>query len=130
MYINSPVVPFMPGWQFWIYVQMIPNRRLVPLALQPVLAPFYWLEAQRSALCAPPRNDPLASTLVEQKVRLDIEIMAKILRLKSALNQFFADVTGQPLDVIQRDTDRDFYMTADQAVQYGLIDKVLEPPKK
>jgi ATP-dependent Clp protease protease subunit len=46
------------------------------------------------------------------------------------LNQFFADVTGQPLDVIQRDTDRDFYMTAEQAVQYGLIDKVLEPPKK
>ncbi|HPL82372.1 MAG TPA: ATP-dependent Clp protease proteolytic subunit, partial [Anaerolineaceae bacterium] len=61
----------------------------------------------------------------------DIEIMAKeILRLKSSLNNFFADVTGQPLEVIQRDTDRDFYMTAQQALEYGLIDKVLEPPKK
>ncbi|HOH92569.1 MAG TPA: ATP-dependent Clp protease proteolytic subunit, partial [Anaerolineaceae bacterium] len=61
----------------------------------------------------------------------DIEIMAKeILRLKSSLNDFFAEVTGQPLEVIQRDTDRDFYMTAQQALEYGLIDKVLEPPKK
>jgi len=39
-------------------------------------------------------------------------------------------VTGQPLDVIQKDTDRDFYMTAEQAVKYGLIDKVLTPPEK
>jgi ATP-dependent Clp protease protease subunit len=61
----------------------------------------------------------------------DIEIMAKeILRLKSELNNFFAEVTGQSLDVIQRDTDRDFYMTAEQALKYGLIDKILEPPKK
>ena len=45
------------------------------------------------------------------------------------LTNSFADVTGQPLDVIQHDTDRDFYMTAEQAVQYGLIDKVLEPPR-
>ena len=61
----------------------------------------------------------------------DIEIMAReVLRLKSDLNQFFANVTGQPLEVIQRDTDRDFYMTADQALSYGLIDKVLQPPAK
>ena len=61
----------------------------------------------------------------------DIEIMAReVLRLKSDLNQFFANVTGQPLEVIQRDTDRDFYMTADQALTYGLIDKVLQPPAK
>ena len=61
----------------------------------------------------------------------DIEIMAReVIRLKSELNQFFANVTGQPLDVIQRDTDRDFYMTAEQAVAYGLIDKVLQPPAK
>jgi len=39
-------------------------------------------------------------------------------------------VTNQPLEVIQRDTDRDFYMTAEQAVAYGLIDKVLQPPVK
>jgi len=61
----------------------------------------------------------------------DIEIMAKeILRLKASLNNFFAKVTGQPLEVIQRDTDRDFYMTAEQALEYGLIDKILQPPLK
>ena len=61
----------------------------------------------------------------------DIEIMAReVLRLKADLNQFFANVTGQPLEIIQRDTDRDFYMTADQALSYGLIDKVLQPPAK
>ena len=54
----------------------------------------------------------------------------EVLRLKAELNQFFANVTGQPLDVIQHDTDRDFYMTAEQAVTYGLIDKVLQPPVK
>jgi ATP-dependent Clp protease protease subunit len=57
--------------------------------------------------------------------------MAKeILRLKSDLNKFFSEVTGQPLDVIQKDTDRDFYMTAEQAMKYGLIDKVLIAPQK
>ena len=54
----------------------------------------------------------------------------EVLRLKADLNQFFANVTGQPLEIIQRDTDRDFYMTADQALSYGLIDKVLQPPAK
>ena len=61
----------------------------------------------------------------------DIEIMAKeILRLKDALNNFFAGATGQPIDVIKRDTDRDFFLTAEQAVNYGIVDKVLQPPAK
>jgi ATP-dependent Clp protease protease subunit len=61
----------------------------------------------------------------------DIEIMAKeILRLKDALNNFFAGATGQPIEVIKRDTDRDFFLTAEQAVSYGIVDKVLQPPVK
>ncbi len=61
----------------------------------------------------------------------DIEIQAReILRLKDQLNRILAAHTGQPLDVIERDTDRDFYMTAEEAVKYGLVDKVLEPPKE
>jgi len=60
----------------------------------------------------------------------DIEIQAReILRLKQKLNLILAAHTGQPLDVIERDTDRDFYMSAEDAVKYGLVDKVLEPPK-
>jgi len=56
----------------------------------------------------------------------DIEIHAKeILYLRSRLNGMLATHTGQPLDVIERDTDRDYFMGADEAVKYGLIDKVL-----
>ena len=56
----------------------------------------------------------------------DIEIHAKeILRLKQMLNEILAKHTGQPLEKIERDTDRDFFMSAEEAREYGLIDKVL-----
>lgn len=55
----------------------------------------------------------------------DIEIHAKeILFIKERLNQVLAHHTGQPLDVIARDTDRDRFMSGEEAVQYGLIDQV------
>ncbi len=56
----------------------------------------------------------------------DIQIQAEqILKTKATLNRILADNTGKPLEVIERDTDRDNYMTADEAMAYGLIDKVL-----
>jgi ATP-dependent Clp protease protease subunit len=56
----------------------------------------------------------------------DIEIHAKeILYLRARLNEMLAKHTGQGLDVIERDTDRDYFMGAEEAVKYGLIDKVL-----
>ena len=57
----------------------------------------------------------------------DIEIHAKeILYLKEKLNRMLADQTGQPLEQIERDTDRDNFMSADAAKEYGLIDQVLQ----
>ncbi len=57
----------------------------------------------------------------------DIEIHAKeILYLKDRLNGMLAKHTGQPIETIERDTDRDNFMSAEEAVNYGLIDKVLE----
>ena len=57
----------------------------------------------------------------------DIEIHAKeILRLKDTLNEILSKHTGQPKDRIERDTDRDYFMSAQEALEYGLIDKVLE----
>ena len=57
----------------------------------------------------------------------DIEIHAReILFIRERLNKVLADHTGQPLDVIARDTDRDRFMSGAEAVEYGLIDKVLE----
>ena len=56
----------------------------------------------------------------------DIEIAAReILRLQDTLRTILSDNTGQDYDRIARDSDRDFYMTADQAVEYGLVDEVL-----
>ncbi|HAN75893.1 MAG TPA: ATP-dependent Clp endopeptidase proteolytic subunit ClpP [Planktothrix sp. UBA8407] len=56
----------------------------------------------------------------------DIEIQAReILYLKKRLNQHLADHTGQPLSRIEEDTERDFFMSAEEATQYGLIDQVI-----
>ena len=49
-----------------------------------------------------------------------------ILEVKKKLNQMLAEATGQPLEVIERDTERDNFMTAQQALEYGLIDKIIE----
>jgi ATP-dependent Clp protease protease subunit len=58
----------------------------------------------------------------------DIEIQAKeILRLKEKLNAILVKHTGQTLEIIERDTERDFYMDGEAAQKYGIIDKVLVP---
>ena len=57
----------------------------------------------------------------------DVEIQAReILRLKQELNEILAKHTNQPIDRIERDTDRDYYMSGDQATEYGLIDSVIQ----
>lgn len=57
----------------------------------------------------------------------DIEIEAReIIRLRRQLNQIYADKTGQSLEKIEKDIDRDFFMSAQEAKEYGLIDRVIE----
>ena len=51
---------------------------------------------------------------------------ARILRMREKLNQIMSERTGQPLEVIQRDTERDYFLSEHQAVEYGLIDKVID----
>ena len=77
-------------------------------------------------------EDPNAEIMIHQPLggaqgqATEIEIAAKhILRTKEKLNSILAERTGQPLDVIVRDTDRDNYMTAEEAKSYGLIDQVI-----
>jgi ATP-dependent Clp protease protease subunit len=56
----------------------------------------------------------------------DIEIHAKeILYLKDRLNQLLAEHTGQPIETLRRDTDRDNFLGAEESVSYGLVDQVL-----
>jgi ATP-dependent Clp protease, protease subunit len=60
----------------------------------------------------------------------DIEIQAEeILKTRDVLNRILADHTGQPLDRVTKDTDRDFYMTAEQAKEYGVVDDILTKQK-
>lgn len=134
MYINSPGGSIYAGLAILDTMQMIPNK--ISTVAVGVTASFGTVllaggaKGQRYAL-------PHATIHLHQPLggaegqATDIEIMAReIGRLKRDLNQFFANVTGQPLEVISHDTDRDFYMTADEAVAYGLVDKVLTPPNK
>lgn len=61
----------------------------------------------------------------------DIEIAAReILRLQEKIRSILAKLTGQPVEKIARDTDRDFYLSAEQAIEYGLIDEILVAPSK
>ena len=76
---------------------------------------------------------PNARVMIHQPSRgaqgqaTDIEIQAKeILYLKTMLNQAMADHTGQSLDKIKEDTERDFFMSPEEAVEYGLVDKVID----
>ena len=58
----------------------------------------------------------------------DIEIQAKnILWMRQRINEIFAEKTGKPVEQIQQDTDRDYWMTAEEALEYGLIDEVVRP---
>ncbi len=61
----------------------------------------------------------------------DIEIQAKeLLTIKARLNEIFAKHTGQPLEKIEKDTDRNFFMSAEEAKAYGLVDEIYETKRK
>jgi ATP-dependent Clp protease protease subunit len=74
-------------------------------------------------------HQPLAYGLQGQAT--DIDIHAKdIIRQRQRLNEILADHTGQPIEKINTDTDRDFILEADAAVEYGLVDKIIVSRKK
>ncbi|GAP11056.1 ATP-dependent Clp protease proteolytic subunit ClpP [Bellilinea caldifistulae] len=134
MYINSPGGMIYAGMAIYDTMMMIPNK--ISTVAVGVTASFGTVllaagtKGQRYALphATIHMHQPLGGASGQAS---DIEIQAKeILRLKSRLNEILAECTGQPLEVIERDTERDFYMDAQQAVEYGLVDQVLTPPKK
>jgi ATP-dependent Clp protease protease subunit len=133
MYINSPGGQVYAGLAIYDTMQMITNP--ISTVAVGVTASFGTIlltagtKGQRYALphATLHMHQPLGGA---QGQASDIEIQAKeILRLKSRLNEILSKHTGQPLDVIDHDTERDFYMDSKSAVEYGLIDQVLEPPE-
>jgi len=134
MYINSPGGMIYAGMAIYDTMKMIPNK--ISTVAVGVTASFGTVllaagsKGQRYALphATIHMHQPLGGA---QGQASDIEIQAKeILRLKSRLNTILAEATGQPLEVIERDTERDFYMDASSAVEYGLVDQVLTAPDK
>lgn len=134
MYINSPGGMIYAGMAIYDTMKMIPNK--ISTFAVGVTASFGTVllaagtKGQRYALpnATIHMHQPLGGA---QGQASDIEIQAKeILRLKANLNQIMADSTGQPLEVIERDTERDFYMDAQAAVDYGLVDQVLHQAAK
>lgn len=134
MYINSPGGQVYSGLAIYDTMRMIPNK--ISTVAVGVTASFGTVllaagsKGQRYALphATIHMHQPLGGA---QGQASDIEIQAKeILRLKERLNEILAEATGQDIDAIIRDTERDFYMNAEEAVDYGLVDKVLESPKE
>jgi ATP-dependent Clp protease, protease subunit len=133
MYINSPGGQIYSGLAIYDTMKMIPNK--ISTVAVGVTASFGTVllaagtKGQRYALphATIHMHQPLGGAEGQAS---DIEIQAKeILRLKSRLNQILSESTGQTLEVIQRDTDRNFYLEAEQAVEYGLVDQVLKTVK-
>lgn len=134
MYINSPGGIIYAGMAIYDTMKMIPNK--ISTVAVGVTASFATVllaagtKGQRYALphATIHMHQPLGGASGQAS---DIEIQAKeILRLKSKLNLILSEATGQPLEVIERDTERDFYMDAETAVTYGIVDKVLTAPEK
>jgi len=134
IYINSPGGVIYHGLAIYDTMQMIPNP--ISTFAVGVTASFGTVllaagtKGHRYALpnATIHMHQPLGGA---QGQATDIEIQAKqILRLKSLLLGIMAKHTGQPIEVIERDTDRDQYLDAKQAVDYGLVDQVLELPEK
>ena len=137
MYINSPGGIIYSGLAIYDTMQMISN----PISTVAVgVAASFWTvlltagtKGRRYAL--PNSTIHLHQPLVMgggfQGQATDIEIQTKeLLRQRTLLNNILVKHTGQPMDVIKRDTDRDFYLDAQEAVKYGLVDNVLDMPDK
>lgn len=134
MYINSPGGQIYAGLAILDTMKMIPNK--ISTVAVGVTASFGTVllaagtKGQRFALphATIHMHQPLGGA---QGQASDIEIQAReILRLKARLNEIMAEATGQTLEVIERDTERDYYLDAQAAVDYGLVDQILKSQQK
>ena len=120
-----------PGFRFMTACTLTPcsTSNLMCIPSVSVWPPAWALSVcwnQREARQPSTFKDHDPPTLVVRQAS-DIRIQAdEILYLKDRLNQELSDRTGQPLDRIQQDTDRDFFMSPNEAVEYGLIDSVID----
>ena len=133
MYINSPGGVVTAGMAIYDTMQYIkPEVTTICLGQAASMAALLMTAGTKGKRFALPNarimiHQPLGGA---QGQATDVEIQTReILRIKSLLNQIMSKHTGQPLTKIEKDTDRNFYMSADDALKYGIIDKVIVPEK-
>ncbi|WP_199249754.1 ATP-dependent Clp endopeptidase proteolytic subunit ClpP [[Phormidium] sp. ETS-05] len=130
LYINSPGGSVTAGMGIFDTMNHIrPDVSTICLGLAASMGAFLLSAGTKGKRMSLPHSrimihQPLGGA---QGQATDIEIQAKeILYHKKRLNEFLAAHTGQPLERIQEDTERDFFMSAEESVEYGLIDQVIE----
>jgi len=130
LYINSPGGSVSAGMSIFDTMQFIkPDVSTLCMGMAASMGAFLLAAGTKGKRIALPNSkimihQPLGGT---QGQATDIEIHAReILKTREQLNRILADRSGQPLEKIQADTERDYYMSADEAKTYGLIDQVIE----
>ena len=134
IYINSPGGSISAGMAIYDTIQIIrPDVSTICVGLAASMAAFLLTAGTPGKRFALPNaeimiHQPLGGT---QGQATDIEIHARrIIRMKDSLNQILAERTGQKLEKIKADTERDYFMSAMEAKEYGIIDDILTQPKK
>ncbi|WP_409302653.1 ATP-dependent Clp endopeptidase proteolytic subunit ClpP [Peribacillus sp. SCS-155] len=129
LYINSPGGSITAGMAIYDTMQYIkPKVSTVCIGMAASMGAFLLAAGEKGKRFALPNSEvmihqPLGGA---QGQATEIEIAARrILFLRDKLNKVLSERTGQPLEVIERDTERDNFMTADKAKEYGLIDNVI-----
>ena len=135
LYINSPGGSVTAGLAIYDTMQYVKSDVVtICVGLAASMGAFLLAAGSKGKRLALPHSrimihQPLGGT--SQRQASDIEIEAReILRIKDMLNQSMADMTGQPLEKIAKDTDRDYFLSAAEAKDYGLIDRVIAHPSE
>jgi ATP-dependent Clp protease protease subunit len=135
LYINSPGGSVTAGLAIYDTMQYVKSEVVtICVGLAASMGAFLLAAGSKGKRLALPHSrimihQPLGGT--SQRQASDIEIEAReILRIKDMLNQSLADMTSQPLEKIAKDTDRDYFLSAAEAKDYGLIDRVIAHPSE
>ncbi len=130
IYINSPGGSVTAGLAIYDTIQYIkPPVSTVCIGLAASMAATILAAGTKGKRFALPNSEILLHQVMGGVTgeAVEIEITAKqIIKIKNKLNQILAKHTGQPLERIEKDTDRDFYLSAKEAKEYGLIDEVIK----
>jgi ATP-dependent Clp protease protease subunit len=130
LYVNSPGGSITAGLAIYDTMQYVkPDITTICIGQAASMAAVLLAAGKKGKRFALPNSrvlihQPLMHGLGGQAVEIDIHAK-DIMRMKSRLNQILANHTGQPMEKIDKDTDRDYILQANEAVEYGLVDQVI-----